>query len=105
MLELISLLCALLICVLTPIEVIRIRGGWVRKRFAGDRDKFLAAYRKQLTVLTVLGLVFGAIWLVLGALETHGAEALVKFVGAAIWLAVAIICSVMRPLLPKPITA
>ena len=47
MLELISILAALIVCILIPIEVGKIRNGWVRKQFAGDRSKFLAAYRKR----------------------------------------------------------
>ena len=43
MIELISIVASLVVCILIPIEVGRIRRGWVRKNFAGDRGKFLAA--------------------------------------------------------------
>ena len=51
MLELISIICSLAICILTPIEVHKIRAGRVRKGFAGDRAKHIAAFDKQLTWL------------------------------------------------------
>ena len=87
MLELISIIAGLAVCILIPIELGRIRKGWVHRKFAGDRPKFLAAYRKQLKMLMWLGLVFGAMGLGLAALEAHRGEAIVKVVGAAIWLA------------------
>ncbi len=43
MLELISIVAALALCILIPIEVGEIRGGWVRQSFAGDQARFLAA--------------------------------------------------------------
>lgn len=91
MLELISILAALIVCILIPIEVGRIRNGWVRKQFAGDRPKFLAAYRKQLRMLTWLGLVFGVLGIGLAAIEASRGEAIVKLVAAAIWFAVSCI--------------
>ena len=57
MLELISIICSLAICILTPIEVHKIRGGRVRKGFAGDRAKYIAAFDKQLTWLMWVGRV------------------------------------------------
>ena len=91
MLELISILAALIVCILIPIEVGRIRNGWVRKQFAGDRSKFLAAYRKQLRMLIWLGLVFGVVGIGLAAIEVSRGEAIVKLVAAAIWFAVSCI--------------
>jgi len=100
MLELISIIAALAICVLTPIEVRRIRGGWVRKQFAGDRAKFLAAYRRQLTLLTWLGVVFGVLGIGMALIETKPGEATVKSVAAIIWFTVAGISFVSRRMLP-----
>jgi predicted Na+-dependent transporter len=88
MIELISIIASLVVCILIPIEVGRIRRGWVRKNFAGDRGKFLAAYRKQLKLLMWLGLVFGVLEIGLALIETHAGERTVKFVAAVIWLAV-----------------
>ena len=88
MIELISIVASLVVCILIPIEVGRIRRGWVRKNFAGDRGKFLAAYRKQLKLLMWLGLVFGVLEIGLALIEAHPGERPVKLVAAAIWLAV-----------------
>jgi hypothetical protein len=99
MIELISIVCSLAICILTPIEVARIRRGWVRPKFAGDREKFLTAYRRQLTLLTWLGIVFGALSVGLAFIEIHPGEGTVKFIAAAIWLAVACISFVSRRLI------
>ena len=79
----------------------KIRNGWVRKNFAGDRPKFLAAYRKQLKLLMWLGLVFGVLGIGLAAVEAHRGEAIVKLVGAAIWFAVSCISVISRRQLDK----
>jgi len=91
MLELISIICSLAICILTPIEVHKIRGGRVRKGFAGDRAKYIAAFNKQLTWLMWVGLAFGALTLGLAFIEKRPGEAVVKIVAAIIWFAVACI--------------
>jgi predicted Na+-dependent transporter len=91
MLELISMIAGVVVCVMIPIEVGKIRKGWVREKFKGDRPKFLAAYRKQLKMLIWLGFVFAALGLALAAVEDHRGEAIVKVVGAAIWFTVATI--------------
>ena len=41
-----------------PIEMNKIQKGWVRKNFKGTPAEFRVAYRKQLTLLLVIGLVF-----------------------------------------------
>jgi hypothetical protein len=91
MLELISIVASLVICVLIPIEVGKIRNGWVRKNFAGDRPKFLAAYRKQLRMLMWLGLVFGVLGVALAPLEDNPGERVVKVIAAAIWFVVSVL--------------
>jgi len=88
MLELIAMIAGLIVCIMMPIEMGRIRKGWVHKKYAGDRPKFLAAYRKQVRMLMWLGLVFGVLGIGIAALESQRAEAIVKLVGAAIWFAV-----------------
>ena len=88
MLELISIVAGLIVCIMMPIEVSKVRKGWVRKKFAGDRPKFLAAYRKQIKMLMWLGLVFGVLGIGMAALEAHRGESIVKLVGAVIWFAV-----------------
>ncbi len=89
MLELISIICSLAICILTPIEVHKIRAGRVRKGFAGDRAKYIAAFDKQLSWLMWVGLVFGVLTLGLAFIEKRPGEAVVKIVAAIIWFAVA----------------
>jgi len=91
MLELISIICSLAICILTPIEVHKIRAGRVRKGFAGDRAKYIAAFDKQLSWLMWVGLVFGVLTLGLAFIEKRPGEAVVKIVAAIIWFAVACI--------------
>ena len=88
MLELLSILAGVVVCIMMPVELGKIRKGWVSKKFAGDRPKFLAAYRKQVRVLMWLGLVFGVLGIGLAAVEARQGEMIVKIVGAAIWLAV-----------------
>jgi len=100
MIELISILCSLVICILTPIEMHRIRGGWVGKKFGGDRERFIAAYRKQLDMLVSVGIVFGALNLLLALIEANPGERVVKFVAAAIWFAAAGISHASRRGLP-----
>ena len=89
MIELISIVASLALCILIPIEMNKIRNGWVRKNFAGDRPKFLAAYRKQLKLLMWLGLVFGVLSVALAPLERHPGEPTVKVIAGIIWFVVA----------------
>ena len=100
MIELISIVCSLAICVITPIETRKIRAGWVREKFKGDREKFLTAYRKQLVLLTWLGVVFGLSSFAMTFIEQHPGEATVKVIAGVIWLAVACVCFVSRRMLP-----
>ena len=88
MLELIAMIAGLIVCIMMPIEMARIRKGWVSKKFTGDRPKFLAAYRKQLKMLMWLGLVFGVLGIGLAAVEDRHGEVIVKLIGAVIWFAV-----------------
>lgn len=101
MLELIAIVAALAVCILTPFEVRRIRRGWVHKKFAGDRARHIAAYRKQLTILIFTGALFGVLGVVLAAIATRPGEATVKLVAAVIWLAVSLVCFVSRRMLPS----
>ena len=87
MIELIGMIAGLIVCIMMPIEMARIRKGWVSKKFTGDRPKFLAAYRKQLKMLMWLGLVFGVLGIGLAAVEARHGEVIVKLIGAAIWFA------------------
>jgi hypothetical protein len=71
MLELISIIAGLAVCILIPIELGKIRKGWVHKKFAGDRPRFLAAYR----VVKVVGAV---IWLTVSGLSFNALRELAK---------------------------
>jgi hypothetical protein len=88
MLELIAMVAGLAVCVWLPIEMGKIRRGWVHKKFAGDRPKFLAAYRKQIRTMMWLGLVFGVAGIGLALVEDRPGGSIIRLVGAAIWLAV-----------------
>ena len=88
MLELIAMVAGLAVCVWLPIEMSKIRKGWVHKKFAGDRPKFLAAYRKQIRSMVWLGLILGVAGIGLAAIADQRAESIVKLIGAAIWFAV-----------------
>jgi hypothetical protein len=88
MLELIAMIAGLVVCIMMPIELAKIRKGWVSKKFAGDRPKFLAAYRTQIRALMWVGLVVGVAGLGLAAVEGQRGEVIVKLIGAVIWFAV-----------------
>ena len=88
MLELIAMVAGLAVCLWMPLEMSKIRKGWVHKKFAGDRPKFLAAYRKNIRSLMWLGLVLGVSWIGLAAIADQGAASIIKLIGAAIWFAV-----------------
>ena len=57
-----------------PIEMGKIRKGWVHKKFAGDRPKFLADYRKKIRSMMWLGLVFGVAGIGMAAIADRRAE-------------------------------
>jgi len=106
MLELIAIIAGVVVCIMMPIELNKIRKGWVHKRFAGDRPKFLATYRKQVRTLMWLGLFFGVAGIGLAALADHRVEVIVKLIGAAVWLAVSgFACTSLRALEQIPDTA
>jgi hypothetical protein len=88
MLELIAMVAGLAACVWLPIEMGKIRKGWVHKKFAGDRPKFLAHYRKQIRAMMWVGLVVGVVGIGLALVEDRPGGSIIKLVGAAIWLAV-----------------
>ena len=101
MLELIAMIAGLIVCIMMPIEMAKIRKGWVKKKFAGDRPKFLAAYRKQIRALMWLGLVVGVLGIGTAALQARQGEVIAKLIGAAIWFAVAGIAFVSQGELAK----
>jgi hypothetical protein len=101
MIELISLVCSVMICILTPLEVNRLRAGWAPKKFEADRETYLVRYRAQLRMLTYVGLGFGALTLVLVLIESEPGEKVFKAVAGLVWFAVAFICHTQRARLPE----
>lgn len=100
MIELISIVCSLVVCIGLPIEVSRIRRGYAPKAYAGDQGKYLIAFRKQLNMLTWVGLGLGVITFGLAFIEKTPGEKVFKIVAGLIWLAVAVICLVSQRMLP-----
>jgi len=101
MIELISIICSLAICVVTPIEVRKIRSGWVRDKYKGDRTKYIAAFRAQLNMLTWVGVGFGVLSIGLAFIEMEPGEPVVKVIAGLVWFAVACICFVSRRMIPN----
>ena len=96
MIEIISIVVSLFVCIITPIAVREIRSGWVKPSFAGDRDKFVQTYNRQLAWQTLAGVVFGLLFLGLALIETPPAENTLQLIAAVIWFAMAVICFVSR---------
>ena len=99
MLELISLICCIYLLVATPGQIRKLRAGFVPPKFKGDAAAYRVAYRKQLTMLIWLGTVFGGFAILIGLLALGGigisentgpVVAIVKWVIAGIWIALAV---------------
>ncbi|TXL71460.1 hypothetical protein FHP25_29980 [Vineibacter terrae] len=104
MLELIALVAAVVVCIWTPIETRKVRGGWMRKNFKGDHAEFVAKYRRQLTVMSWIGLVLGVLNIALGLVADGTAGLVVKLVAGAIWIAAGIVSMTSRRILDLPHT-
>ena len=96
MLELIALVAAIAVLIMTPIEVGKIQKGWIRKSFKGDHAAFVAAYMKQLKFLTIIGIALGIINIGLGVVETTPYENYVKYFAGLLWLAVSVVSYLSR---------
>ena len=106
MVELIGLLASLLVCILTPIQVSKMRSGWLPKKFKGTHEQYFAIFDKQLVFLLWAGIIFGILEIVMMFLEDDPGERIVKLVAAILWFAVAIISFVSRRTLAKgPVSA
>jgi len=95
------MIAGLIACIMMPIEMGKIRKGWVSKKFSGDRPGLLAAYRKQLRMQIWLGLVFGVMGIGLAAVEARDGELIAKLIGAVIWFTVSGIAFISRGKLAK----
>lgn len=89
MIELIAIIAGIAVLILTPIEINKIKNGWVRKNFKGSQQDFLNAYRKQLMLLTIVGAIFGVFNIAMGVLTEVPGDNYVKFFAGALWFAVA----------------
>jgi hypothetical protein len=98
-LELIGILGAIATCIWVPIEVSKLRNG-TNKKLATGREAVLAAWRKQLTVLTWTGASLGGINVILGLVESDPAERLDNFVVGTVWLAAFVVCYFSRRQIP-----
>ena len=96
MIGIISIVASLFVCIITPLAVREIRGGWVKPSFAGDRDKFVQTYNRQLAGQTLAGVAFGLLFMGLALTETPPGENTLKLIAAAVWFAMAAICFVSR---------
>lgn len=102
MLELIALIAAVAVCIWTPIETRKVRDGWVRKNFKGTREEFVTKYRRQLTVIGWVGLVLGALNLVIALVASSEPGMIVKLIAGVIWLAAGGISMWSRRILDEP---
>jgi hypothetical protein len=109
MIEILVIIAAIAVLILTPIEVNKIKTGWVRKSFKGTPAEFVTAYRKQLLIMIWFGGVMGLAYVGLGFLAEREDSDIAKFVIAALWLAVGAMSYFMReklasvaPPLPPP---
>jgi hypothetical protein len=94
--ELLVIIASIAVLILTPIEVNKIKNGWVRKNFKGTHADFVVAYRRQLTMIMWFGGVLGLAYIGLGIIEEREYSDLVKFGIAALWLAVGVMSYFMR---------
>lgn len=86
MIELIGLVACLIACIGVPIQAAQIRSGKMPAKFTGTREQYVAAFRKQLTLLQWVGLGFGVVDLAMIAIQTEPGEWIVSVVGALLWL-------------------
>lgn len=102
MLQLIGILAMLGASFYAPFEVNRIRSGWTPKRFEGNRERFLKAYRRQLSVFAWAGAVIGTVSLVLGLLQSDPSERISSFILTPFAYLLAAVCSISRFAMPRP---
>jgi len=61
MLTLVSILAGVVLCIMLPIFMRKVAGGWVNPTFKGTREEFVAKCRQLLTWLIWLSLVIGVV--------------------------------------------
>ena len=92
MIELIGILACLVAAISVPLQVAKMRTGWMPKKFAGTPAEYAAVFRKQLTMLKWVGLGFGVLELAMIAIETTPGEWIVKLVAGLLWLTLSGLC-------------
>jgi hypothetical protein len=88
MIELISILAAFAVLILTPIQTAQICAGKISPKYKGTPEAYAAAFRKQIGLLVWLGAVFAVLNFVLIFVATEPGEWIIKSVAAALWLGV-----------------
>ncbi len=94
MIELIGILACLAACISVPLQVNKMRTGWLPKKFAGTSAEYAAVFRKQIGILKWVGLGFGILELALIAIEMEPGEWIFKVIAGVLWLTLSGICFV-----------
>ncbi|HEX4301362.1 MAG TPA: hypothetical protein VHZ78_01120 [Rhizomicrobium sp.] len=94
MIELIGILACFVACISVPLQVSKMRAGWMPKKFAGTNAEYAAIFRKQLGILKWVGLGFGLLELAMIAIETAPGEWIFKAIAGIFWLTLSGICFV-----------
>jgi hypothetical protein len=86
MLEVISILAAALLLIITPIQTRQVLAGKISRRFKGSPAEYVVAYRGQLGIVMVLGAVCGMVNLGMIFLDSGSGEWVFDLLGATLWL-------------------
>jgi hypothetical protein len=89
MLEILSILAAAALLIITPIQTGQVCAGKINPKFKGSPAEYAVAFRRQLTLLIYLGSICGVVNLGLIFLDSSSAEWIFNLLGAALWLGVA----------------
>lgn len=100
MITLIAVVCILIAVIMAAVQSRKIRSGWVPTKFAGRAEAFLAAKRKEYTMLAWLGVVAGPIWFVLAVLDWGRPAAYERLALGAVFVACGIVMFTLRAKLP-----
>ncbi len=87
MIELIAILAGIAVLILTPIEINKIKKGWMRRTSRARSRISWSPIARQLMILIVVGLVFGVFNIALGFVEERPGENYVKFFAGVLWFA------------------
>jgi hypothetical protein len=90
MLEILSMLAAVALLIITPIQTGQVCAGKINPKFKGSPAEYVVAFRRQLGLLIFLGAISGVVNLALIFLNSGSAEWLFSLLGAALWLGVAL---------------